>query len=266
MPSDPERCMISAICVLPDGHILILDTNNNKVKLLDQQYQVVSHCGVSDGPIEMCHITPGEVALTVDYRETHEVQFITVITDQIITGRTIQLQHACIGIAHHQGDLFITSKTALYKYSLSGNHISKLYEDESVWKCAVSPRGDKLYIINRNENMLLTLNRNAIVLAPFRDPELKRIGSVHVPHTGQVLVGYGGWGMRFIQVHSEGIRKLTTIITHMRPLWGIGLAEPVCCNSTISCISVGQYPGIQSEIADLYMNSGKYINMRFKLD
>jgi hypothetical protein len=101
--------------------------NNSKVKLLNQQYQVVSHCGVSAWPYDMCMITPSEVAVTA----THEVQFITVTQGQLVTGRKFKVQHPCWGIAHHQGDLFITSGTALYKCTLSGERVCRLHEDLS---------------------------------------------------------------------------------------------------------------------------------------
>ncbi|XP_052224850.1 uncharacterized protein LOC127840472 [Dreissena polymorpha] len=127
IPSDSYKCIIKAICVLPDGKVLVADSGNQKVKLLNQQYQVVSHCGVTAGPWDMCVITPSEVAVSV----YHGIQFITVNKTQLVPGRKVQLEHDCKGIAHHQMDLFITSRKALYKYSLSGNLVCILYEDVS---------------------------------------------------------------------------------------------------------------------------------------
>ncbi|KAH3854875.1 hypothetical protein DPMN_097433 [Dreissena polymorpha] len=130
--SDSDTCVIIAICVLPDGQVLLADWDYKKVKLLDQQYQVVSHLVVQADPKDMCLITPSEVAVTVDDNSnTHEVQFITVTKSQLVTGRKFQLQHECKGIAHHLGDLFICSGTALHKYSLSGKLVLTLYEDIS---------------------------------------------------------------------------------------------------------------------------------------
>ncbi|KAH3749330.1 hypothetical protein DPMN_183826 [Dreissena polymorpha] len=50
---------------------------------------------------------------------------------KLVTGRKLQLQHTVNGIASHQGDLFITAKTALYKYTMRGKQVSKMYEDTS---------------------------------------------------------------------------------------------------------------------------------------
>ncbi|KAH3878377.1 hypothetical protein DPMN_002266 [Dreissena polymorpha] len=130
--SDTCNCEIRAICVLPDGKVLVADRSNKKVKLLDQQYQVFSHCGVTDPVEDMCLITPKKVAVAVSGdSKKHEVQFITVTQSKLVSGRKFGLQHECMGIAHYKGDLFICSGEALFKYTLSGKQVCRLYEDQS---------------------------------------------------------------------------------------------------------------------------------------
>ncbi|XP_052259946.1 uncharacterized protein LOC127864309 [Dreissena polymorpha] len=127
MPSDSEACWITAVCALPNGQVLVADRFNKKVKLLSQQYRVVSHLDVRDEPLDMCLITPTEVSVAVH----DEVQFFTVSQSQLAKSRKLKLQHYCKGIAHNQGDLYICSGTALYKYTLSGELDCRLYEDTS---------------------------------------------------------------------------------------------------------------------------------------
>ncbi|KAH3703852.1 hypothetical protein DPMN_078899 [Dreissena polymorpha] len=119
------KCLgIRDICVLLNGQVLIADSETNEVKLLNQQYHLVSHCSVSDEPSGICQITPHEVAVTVG----SAVQFFQVKCCQLVTDRKLQLQHDCKGIAYHEEDLFVDSDTALYKYTLSGELFSKLHE------------------------------------------------------------------------------------------------------------------------------------------
>ncbi|KAH3894565.1 hypothetical protein DPMN_018723 [Dreissena polymorpha] len=128
MPSESGTCHITAVCALPNGQVLVADYHNKRVKLLNQQYCVVSHLDVRDGFIEdMRLITPTEVAVAM----YGEVQFITVSQSQLAKGRKLKLQHYCAGIAHNQGDLYICSNTALYKFTLSGELVCRLYEDSS---------------------------------------------------------------------------------------------------------------------------------------
>ncbi|KAH3780391.1 hypothetical protein DPMN_158205 [Dreissena polymorpha] len=127
IPSDSHSCNITGICALPDGQVLVADNDNKRVKLLNQHYQVVSHWDVTAKPLGICQITPSEVAVAMNV----EVQFITVSQSQLAKGRKLKLQHPCDCIAHHQGDLFIASGTALYKYTLNGKLVCKLYENKS---------------------------------------------------------------------------------------------------------------------------------------
>ncbi|KAH3836043.1 hypothetical protein DPMN_109412 [Dreissena polymorpha] len=122
-----STCLIRGICVLPCGQVLVANWSNKKVKLLNEQYQVVSHCSVSDAPYFICQITPSEVGVTVG----SEVQFIKVNNNQLVKDRKLKFQHKCFGIASHQGDLFVTSGTELYNYSLDGKLVSKLHENKS---------------------------------------------------------------------------------------------------------------------------------------
>ncbi|KAH3894917.1 hypothetical protein DPMN_019077, partial [Dreissena polymorpha] len=128
MPSDSDTCMIEAVCALPNGQVLVADSKNKNVKLLNQQYRVVSHLDVRDGLVwDICLITPTEVAVAM----YDKVQFITVSQSQLAKGRKLKLQHYCTGIAHNQGDLYICSDTALYKFTLSSELVCRLYEDSS---------------------------------------------------------------------------------------------------------------------------------------
>ncbi|KAH3794185.1 hypothetical protein DPMN_147716 [Dreissena polymorpha] len=190
----------------------------------------------------MCTITSGEVAVAIEHLFKPHVQFITVNKSQLVTSRQFQLQHRCICIAHHQGDLYISSLDALYKYSLSGKLICTLYDDiyggSTVNNCAVSPSGDKLYITCRYQ--LLTVAMDGTVLVSFTDPELLTPVGLLVTSAGQVLV-CDVKSHNIIQMDSDGGRKLSTLATKMD---GVENALSVCYSSTTSLIIVGnQYKG-----------------------
>ncbi|KAH3750231.1 hypothetical protein DPMN_184750 [Dreissena polymorpha] len=130
IPSDAEeRFDIRAICVLSNDQILVADHENKRVKLLDHQYQVVGHCDLNACPTDMCLITPSEVAVSVFGNKTHGAQFVSMNDGRLVKGRKLKFKHPCYGIANNQQDLYITSGTALYKYSMSGDLLNKLYED-----------------------------------------------------------------------------------------------------------------------------------------
>ncbi|XP_052237689.1 uncharacterized protein LOC127849002 [Dreissena polymorpha] len=187
----------------------------------------------------MCQITPSEVAVTVDSRDKHKVQFITVKNRQHLTGRKLRLEHRCIGIAFHQDEMYITAGTALYKYTLKGKLVSKVYEDKSesfkVNRCVVSHRGDTLYITHSSQNQLLTLVKDGSALTFFTDPALQWPQCVHVTPGDQVLVcGYNFHTI--LQVDCEGRRKLATIASKED---GVVSPRSVCYNRNTDSILLG---------------------------
>ncbi|KAH3711468.1 hypothetical protein DPMN_071137 [Dreissena polymorpha] len=119
----------TAICVLPGGHILVAERDKRSVTLLNQKYEPLIHWDLFNYPWDICQVTPNEVAVTWDDDNTHVIQFITVNNRQLVRDRTFSLQHNCRKIDHHQGTLFVTSGTALYKYTITGQLISKPYGD-----------------------------------------------------------------------------------------------------------------------------------------
>ncbi|XP_052217897.1 uncharacterized protein LOC127835495 [Dreissena polymorpha] len=65
--SDSYPCSIIGICVLTDGQVLVADRDNKRVKLLSQQYKVVSHWDVNAEPQDICQITPRDRLYITSY-------------------------------------------------------------------------------------------------------------------------------------------------------------------------------------------------------
>ncbi|KAH3895614.1 hypothetical protein DPMN_019779 [Dreissena polymorpha] len=107
----------------------------------------------------------------------------------------------------------------------------------AVYKCAVSPTGDRLYITSLQQNKLLTLARDGTLLATYSDPALGWLRGLHVTPAGQVLV-CGDHFHTVVQVGWEGESKLATLATQKD---GVRRPQSVCYCSTTSSIIVGQY-------------------------
>ncbi|XP_052245445.1 uncharacterized protein LOC127854442 [Dreissena polymorpha] len=242
IPGDLDRiCTIRAICVLSDDEILVADFVNKRVKLLNHQYQVVGHCDLTDWPYDMCKITASEVAVTVNQYDTHEVQFVLVNDGRLVKGRKLKFQHRCNGIAHNLQDLYLTSWNSIYKYSMKGALLNKVYEDTSdyytVCMCAVSPSGDKIFVTNCSHHKVLTLATDGTVLHTFTNPDLQEPNGINVTDLGQVLV-CGGSSNTIIQLDGEGKKKLATLASKRDIL---AYPESVYFNRSTASIIVGQW-------------------------
>ncbi|KAH3879830.1 hypothetical protein DPMN_003737 [Dreissena polymorpha] len=107
-----------------------------------------------------------------------------------------------------------------------------------VWRCAVSPTGDRLYITSWGQRELHTLARDGTLLATlYTDPALDGPYGLHVTPAGQVLV-CGRLSNTVLQVGWEGESKLANLATQEDGVW---CPQSVCYSSTTSSIIVGQY-------------------------
>ncbi|XP_052275438.1 uncharacterized protein LOC127874838 [Dreissena polymorpha] len=238
IPSDRNQTFhLEGICSLPSGQVIVADHSNKKVKLLDKSYNVSGHCDVSGHPSDICQITSSEVAVTL-YGEG--VQFISVSNGQLVNGRKFKLPLVATGIAHHLGALYITSGTALYHYNMTGTLVKKLYEDTggacAVFKCAVSPDGERIFVTNHTNHKLLTLAKDGAVLSTFTDSDLQQPHCLHVTPAGQVLVCAAS-SNTVIQVDHEGRKKLATLASNKD---GVRGPLSVCYTTNTDQIIVGQ--------------------------
>ncbi|KAH3750131.1 hypothetical protein DPMN_184648 [Dreissena polymorpha] len=130
-------------------------------------------------------------------------------------------------ISYNQGDLYVTSGTALYLYnegSMSRFILKKtLYEDTSGVKTA--------------QNMLITLAMDGTLLSTLTDPQLVGPKGLHVTPTGQVLV-CGIRSHTVIQVDREGKKKMATLASEKD---GISYPVSICYNTNSHHIIVGVY-------------------------
>ncbi|KAH3708686.1 hypothetical protein DPMN_068144 [Dreissena polymorpha] len=86
-----KTCFIKGICSLPNGHFIVVDNDNKKIKLFDKQYKLFSQCDMSGRLCDICQISSSD----------RYMQFISVRNRQLITRRKFQLAHDAVGIAHH---------------------------------------------------------------------------------------------------------------------------------------------------------------------
>ncbi|XP_052781191.1 uncharacterized protein LOC128217828 [Mya arenaria] len=211
MSSDRCNCDIEGICGLPGGEVVITDGTNKKVKLLDQEYRVVDHCDVPKYPLDVCHIGGNEVAVCVNNNDDRcELHFINITKGKLVTTRKLSFTHRCYSAAYHGSNLYISSRTALYVYTMTGKLIEKLYEDKSMTRIAISNEGKIIYITNFSNNQLITLDNLGNKLATFTDPDLLKPRGVHVTAAGHVFVCCHN-SHTVLQVDKDGKTKLATL-------------------------------------------------------
>ncbi|XP_052818062.1 uncharacterized protein LOC128244087 [Mya arenaria] len=202
---DTKTCDIMGITELPSGEIILLDTSNKRVKVLNKEYKVITQCDVLPKPED----------ISVDCGDRDEVQFLTVSAGTIKMTRKFSVNHDCKSIKHHGDQLYVGSNTALYLYTTNGKQVKKLYQDTpggwSVAQFAVNQVGKRIYICDFTNNKIKTIDSNGNVLASLKDQDIIEPYSVHVSEGGHVFV-CSLCSKTVVQVDQEGRKKLATLV------------------------------------------------------
>ncbi|KAH3717353.1 uncharacterized protein LOC127855612 [Dreissena polymorpha] len=204
--NNDKKTEIRGMC-FHDGLVFMTDYNNKNVKILDNDYSVLSQINLDFHPFGICYFSPtGRIA--VSGKGQIQCMYTLKGRDLITFNKlSFQFSHDCCGMAISNDDMYITSGSALYHYTRDGKPVKNLYEDSGVYNCAVNQSGDKIFVTN-SWNKLLTLSRDGTILSIFTDRLLQRPTAVHVTENGQVLVCGEN---NIIQVDSEGKKKITAL-------------------------------------------------------
>jgi len=246
---DKLTCKISGICRLTNGEFLLSDNGNSKLKLLNSSYQVMSTSDVPGCPRDVCSTGQREAAVTVDndYQDRHEILLVRVKAGRIEQMRTIELQHPCGGLVHHDGQLYVTTGTALHVYDMAGGQGRQLYSDETgqytVYRCAVSSDGSRIYITNYTHHQLVTLNKDGTTLSTLTHPKLRHQVTPHVTAQGHVFVTC--WGRdAVVQVTEKNNQQTVTTLAGENN----GLTPFSLCFNSNGSLVIGQ---VDDDIVEL---------------
>lgn len=212
---DKEQCNIWGTCITGDGHILIADNANNKIKMLDKKtYKVVATCPLLASPRSLCTVSDTEVATTLSNKG---IRFVTTSSDHLVRGTFLQLDHNCFGLTVAHGSMYISDGSqSVYMYNTEGTLLSTITLDEAGENIfsesrdiTVSDDLSKIHVADSRKG-LITLNRDGNVLWKYSGSELKGAYGVCTDGEGCILVT-GILSHNVLQISPSG-EKMAEII------------------------------------------------------
>ena len=221
-----RNTIVTGMCQLPGGQLVLINQMSNIIKLIDPfTYAQIAKLDVDPVPCDVCLISDTRLAVTVctdTAIQSKPQQMIYIVhvdleNKVLVTTNYITLEHPCFGIVYHEDYLFISSATAIYKYTPTGRQVSKVYEDAtsigtSISRFCFSDDGDKIYIANPAKDLIVTVDRFGKMLAAVSSPNLIAPTGICTADDGTLIVSY--WlSNTVVQIDRHGNRVLTTIAT-----------------------------------------------------
>ena len=173
LPDDDNECFITGLCQMPESYIAVSDYFNQKVKLLNEKFEVVSHCNLKGNPFGLCYMKNYELAVCV---KGNIISILRQDNGHLSDSRELKFTHPCVDIKCMDRRFYISSSTAIYMYTSSGDIVKKIFEDttsiKTIYNFAFNEDATRIFISSPDTNSLKTIDVAGKVLDSSMDKKL----------------------------------------------------------------------------------------------
>ncbi|KAL4216379.1 interferon-beta production [Mactra antiquata] len=234
---DSNTCNILSSCITNNGDILLVDTNNKKIKLVDSKtYNIISSLLCDARPLSVCNVSSTEVVVCLD---NNTIQFVSTCNNLVVT-RSLSMKHACRCITVSRDRMYICDNTSLYIYNMNGTLINTIKEIKSgdkifshICDITISDDHNMIHIVDLYKGVI-TLDMNGKICWEFSGEVLNRAYGVCTDGSGNVIV-CDRWSNNVILLGQNG-DYMGEIVTIQN---GVICPQTVCYNNNkliVGCI------------------------------
>ena len=177
---DKRDPWISGCTVMPNGHVVLCDYQNDQIKLLDDSWAITGRLELPD-PWDVSVIDSNNVIVTSP--DTKQLQIVKVFP-KLKTGRTIKLNKMCWGVAVSGEEIYTTchdnpGQGEVKVLDLQGNikrrrgtNPDGSYLFTSPSYITVSASGEKIFVSDFNKDTITCLTHSGTVIYTYKDGDM----------------------------------------------------------------------------------------------
>ena len=199
VPNDDRSPSITGCTFLSNGHIILCDNENKKLKLLDSDMSVKKSLKFSDYPWNVAAVGEKEAIITFTNIGNNDIQYIYTQPD-LKMGEKITLPDKCCGLQVFNDELYTTCHKAsghdeIWRLDRAGNIMSKIVLTQSssgrsdylgLCLAGSSPR---VYLTDWNNSRVTCFQFDGKKVYQYEDKEqLERPNGIYVDSAGNSLV------------------------------------------------------------------------------
>lgn len=213
---DKEDCLIAGSCTLPDGTILLADSDNECLKSLSSEGTLVTGClNHHCRPRSLAVINHNHVAVT--FFDRNYLQIITIDRTLRITN-TLKFGFECRGITHYNNELFISAKSRVYVYTKAHVFLRSFACDKKgekllsdIHSIAVSEDGSTLFVSDWSKGPIAIDTQTGRQLWRYAERDLGGATGVCADGSGGVFVsGINSFNVLHLSKTREKIGQIAT--------------------------------------------------------
>ncbi|XP_052785066.1 uncharacterized protein LOC128220632 [Mya arenaria] len=208
-PSNFNKCWLNSLLLLPGDRLLLADSNNDKVKLVDLSTStLVAEVSVITGPWGMCLLPGDRVAVCL----TGSIQFLET-RGQLSLGESIGVNGNCYGVVYDNNFLIVSFQSGvLQKMDMEGN-VLKVTNDSAFktpfYLTIVSEGPTKaIYVSDEHTNTITKLDMNLNILQTFQDHALKGPRDITAVGNQLLICGWNSHNIMCLDLPSGEMTQL----------------------------------------------------------
>ena len=199
IPDDSKEPWIRGCCVMSDGQVVLCDTNNDQIKLLDSSYKLIGNLKLPARPADISVLNDSEVIITIpDKRQL----LIVSVTSQLRIIRTIQLDKVCCCVDVSGGEIYITCEESEQgeirildmscneRRRISLSRVMGTYVVKTPRFIAVSAFSGKIFITDLETVRLTCLTSDGQLVYQYKEQRLGWPRGILVDSADNVLLCY----------------------------------------------------------------------------
>ena len=197
--SDDDYNPYIIVCTfLSNGHILLCDFNNIKLKLLDSDMSIKKSLQLPEAPNNVAAIGENEAIITFNYRNTLDFQYIYTHPD-LKLGKAITLPNKCYGLQVVNDEIYTTchkdsGHDEILRLDRAGNIMSKIALTQSNSDCSyylglcLSGSSPRVYLTEFSNSKVTCFQLDGKMVYQFTEKQLKTPLGIYVDSAGNSLV------------------------------------------------------------------------------
>ncbi|XP_069132442.1 tripartite motif-containing protein 2-like [Argopecten irradians] len=217
--TDVNRCQATGMVYLPNGHIVLADFGNKKVKLFKENGELVDELTLKGKPWDLCLVDNNTVAVSMGTKRLISMINMTSSKLSMISGDDIDTGKQCDGITYKDGQFMVStgysSNRDIYSV-MEGQEVNVLHTPSAkpyylVYDPTTSDVIVSLHTNTEGDTVLYRLSSDGTTTEMAKVGLLKKGNGVDVDEEGNVYV-CGRASNNVVQISCDGkiVRELVT--------------------------------------------------------
>ena len=234
MLEDDKACPWVSGCVfLPDGNLVLCDFRNNKIKMLNHDFNNLTSLPLHAQPWDISVANRNEVVVTL--LNSQQLQFVQVLP-QLEKTRSIKIPMMCWGVEVVKDDIFITcldnnGEGSVRVYDFDGipkrkvlmhNGIEEFMLFEGPYNLTVSPASGNIFVSDYRRNVVTRMNSEGKVFYQYCDQLLNGPKGIVVDSKENILIcSARAYNLQIIDADGEKHRTLSSSKEKLMKPWSV---------------------------------------------